>query len=111
MYEIDDLPNKPGHLIRLAHQKAISVFSDATQGFNITAVQHVIMVALNRFPDIDLSNLAQIVGLDRSTTGNVAARLSDRGLVTIKRRRRTGARRSYASPALESIFRQPCCKA
>ncbi|TDE34660.1 MarR family winged helix-turn-helix transcriptional regulator [Antarcticimicrobium sediminis] len=84
MYEIDDLPNKPGHLIRLAHQKAISVFSDATQNFNITAVQHVIMVALNRFPDIDLSNLAQIVGLDRSTTGNVAARLSDRGLVKIK---------------------------
>lgn len=84
MHEIDDLPNKPGHLIRLAHQRAISVFSDATQEFNITAVQHVIMVALNKYPDIDLSNLAQIVGLDRSTTGNVAARLSDRGLVAIE---------------------------
>ena len=58
MPEIDDLPDKPGHLIRLAHQRSVATFAKAARRHNITGVQHIIMVALNKYPDIDLSTLA-----------------------------------------------------
>lgn len=83
MGEIDDLPDKPGHLIRLAHQRSVAVFTAAARDYNITALQHILMVALNKYPNIDLSTLAGIVALDRSTTGTVAARLASRDIVEI----------------------------
>jgi DNA-binding MarR family transcriptional regulator len=84
MPEIDDLPDKPGHLIRLAQQRSAATFAKAARRHNITGVQHIIMVALNKYPDIDLSTLAGIVALDRSTTGAVVARLGERGIVEVE---------------------------
>src|SRR5690606_13789776 len=57
MPEIDDLPDKPGHLIRLAQQRSAATFAKAARRYNITGVQHIIMVALNKYPDIDVSTL------------------------------------------------------
>src|SRR5690606_10750073 len=84
MPEIDDLPDKPGHLIRLAQQRSVATFAKAARRYSITGVQHIIMVALHKYPDVDLSTLAGIVALDRSTTGAVVARLGERGLVAVE---------------------------
>jgi len=84
MPEIDDLPDKPGHPIPRAQQRSATTFPKAARRFNITGVQHIIMVALNKYPDIDLSTLAGIVALDRSTTGAVVARLGERGIVEVE---------------------------
>ncbi|MCC6006403.1 MAG: MarR family transcriptional regulator [Rhodobacteraceae bacterium] len=83
MPEIDELLRKPGHLIRLVHQRSVALFSELTRVYGVTPVQHVVMVALQRRPGIDLSTLARLVSLDKSTTGGVISRLAEAGLVHI----------------------------
>ena len=43
---IDDLLEKPGHLIRRAHQMSVAIFECEASSFGITAPQHVVMTAL-----------------------------------------------------------------
>jgi len=78
---IADLLEKPGHLIRRAHQMSVAVFETQAAPYNITAPQHVVMTALYKHPGIDQVTLAGLVALDKVTTGNIVARLAGRGLV------------------------------
>mgnify|MGYP002635050994 CR=1 FL=1 len=74
------LLDEPGHLIRRAHQLAVSVFHDA-HGRQITPVQYVILRALQDTPGIDQVTLAVKVALDTSTTADIATRLESKGWI------------------------------
>lgn len=78
---IADLLEKPGHLIRRAHQFSVAVFEGPAARHKITAPQHVVMTALYKHPGIDQVTLAGMVGLDKVTTGSIITRLEQRGLL------------------------------
>jgi DNA-binding MarR family transcriptional regulator len=76
-----DINDQPGHLIRRAHQIAVSVFYE-TLGREVTPVQYAVMRTLQDKPGIDQVTLAQQVALDTSTTADIAARLEAKGWIT-----------------------------
>ena len=73
--------DQPGHLIRRAHQIAVSVFHE-TMGREVTPVQYAVMRTLESNPGVDQVTLAQQAGLDTSTTADIAARLEGKGWIT-----------------------------
>lgn len=75
-----DLTQEPGHLIRRAHQRAVSTFHD-THGRSVTPVQYALLRALDKEPGIDQVTLADRVALDTSTTADIAARLEAKGWI------------------------------
>lgn len=93
--EIADLFDKPGHLIRRAHQISVAAFEQAAAPFKITGPQHVIMTALYKYPGVDQITLAGMVALDKVTTGDIVMRLEQRGLV-----RRTRSSQNHRSRAV-----------
>jgi DNA-binding MarR family transcriptional regulator len=74
------LQAEPGHLIRRAHQLAVSTFHE-THGRQITPVQYAILRALQDAPGIDQVTLADKVALDTSTTADIATRLEAKGWI------------------------------
>jgi len=74
----------PGHLIRRLHQLSTKVFTDRTRaaGFDLTPIQFVALDALSENDGIDQAGLAEAIAKDRATTGAVADRLEQKGLVT-----------------------------
>lgn len=76
-----DLYKMPGHLIRRAQQIAVSIFTDECRDFGITPVQFAILWAVRDHPGLDQITLANLVALDRSNTGDVVARLVEKGLI------------------------------
>lgn len=74
------LQAEPGHLIRRAHQLAVSAFHD-THGRQITPVQYAVLRALQDAPGIDQVTLADKVALDTSTTADIATRLEAKGWI------------------------------
>lgn len=79
--DIDDILDKPGHLIRLVHQKSVALFEAAFGKLGVTVGQQMVLVALFKHGSLDLTSIAHIVTWDRSTTGGVVSRLSRDGLV------------------------------
>ncbi|MEO7940757.1 MAG: MarR family transcriptional regulator [Burkholderiaceae bacterium] len=75
------LQSEPGHLIRRAHQLAVSLFRE-THGNQVTPVQYAILCALHDTPGIDQVTLADKVALDTSTTADIATRLEAKGWIT-----------------------------
>lgn len=78
---IADLGDKPGHLIRRAHQLQAMIFDECAGRYRLTPVQHVVMTALYRHPGVDQATLASLVALDKVTVGAVVLRLERRKLV------------------------------
>ncbi|MFT8246956.1 MarR family winged helix-turn-helix transcriptional regulator [Roseomonas sp. BN140053] len=78
---IHPLRDKPGHLVRCVQQRSATIFAEESREFGVTGPQHVIMVALAHNPGVDQNTVAALVDLDRSTTGDVVARLERRGLI------------------------------
>lgn len=71
----------PGHLIRRAQQIAVSIFTDQCRSHGATPVQYAILNMVKMHPGIDQISLANLVALDRSNTGDVVARLEEKGLL------------------------------
>ena len=80
MPDTPGLHDQPGHLIRRAHQIAVSVFID-TLGREVTPVQYAVMKLLRDKPGIDQVTLAQEVALDTSSAADIAARLEAKGWI------------------------------
>jgi DNA-binding MarR family transcriptional regulator len=78
---IADLDDKPGHLVRRAHQLTAAIFDAETSHHGVTPAQHVVMTALFRHPGVDQATLAALVALDKVTVGHIVTRLCLRGLV------------------------------
>jgi len=81
---LDDLYAMPGHLIRRSQQIAVSLFVEETAAFGVTPVQYAALVAIAEQPGIDATRLSQLIAFDRSTIGNVLARLESRRLIARK---------------------------
>ena len=77
---IPSLQAEPGHLIRRAHQLAVSTFHE-THGRQVTPVQYAVLRALKAEPGIDQVTLADRVALDTSTTADIATRLDAKGWI------------------------------
>lgn len=71
----------PGHLIRRAHQLAVSIFAEKTDAFGLTPVQFAMLNALMDDPGEDQITLAGKVAFDAATSGAVIARLEAKGLL------------------------------
>ena len=80
----DPLPmgQRAGHLIWRAQQRGWRLFREEVGSSNITPVQASVMLVIASRPGIDQRSLAEIIALDKATTGNVVARLLHRGLLT-----------------------------
>ena len=76
-----DLHLKPGHLIRRAHQIAVSIFLEECREVDITPPQYAVLKVLETMPDLDQISLAHQAALDRSTIGWLAERLEEKGWV------------------------------
>lgn len=76
----EDLRRHPGHLIRRAQQVHTWLWN-AEVSSEVTSPQFAVLYALRAEPDIDQKTLGERVSLDRSTTAEIAARLTGRGLV------------------------------
>lgn len=97
-----DLHDQPGHLIRRAHQIAVSTFVDVV-GTRATPIQYAILRTLQEKPGLDQVTLAQEIALDNSTTAETAARLEAKGLIVrelLPRRQR----RLLLTPAGERLL-------
>jgi MarR family transcriptional regulator, lower aerobic nicotinate degradation pathway regulator len=77
-----DLYRTPGHLIRRCQQIAVAIFMDETAGAGVTPPQYAALAALAQHPGIDQRRLADAIAFDRSTIGDLVARLELRGLIT-----------------------------
>ncbi len=78
---IRSLYNRPGFLLRRAHQISVSLFMEATAELGVTTTQYGVLLILHHFEGLDQISLAKKVGLDRSTTGLVLKKLEQKGLV------------------------------
>jgi DNA-binding MarR family transcriptional regulator len=81
----------PGHLIRRVQQVHNAVFADVVSDPDLTTPQFAVLSVLYCNPSIDQVELAQRLGIDRSTIADLAGRLEDRRL--IKRTRDKNDRR------------------
>ncbi len=97
MADTPGLHDQPGHLIRRAHQIAVSVFFD-TVGREVTPVQYAVMMLLREKPGIDQVTLAQEVALDTSSTAEIAARLEAKGWI-VRHLKSRGQRSLELTPA------------
>jgi len=75
-----DVYDQPGHLIRRAHQIAVSMFY-TTVGYDVTPIQYAVLRILQDHPGIDQVTLARYCALDTSTAADLAVRLEERGWV------------------------------
>ncbi len=87
---LEELYERPAHLIRRAHQISWAIFLDECAEFNLTPVQYAALVALDAYPGTDATRLSNMIAFDRSTIGSVLDRLEKRELIE---RRASGADR------------------
>ncbi|GJD52569.1 HTH-type transcriptional repressor NicR [Methylobacterium crusticola] len=78
---LDVLYDRPGFMIRRAHQIAVSVFVAETAELGVTTTQYGILYLLRHRPSVDQITVARLLGLDRSTTGMVVKTLEGAALV------------------------------
>lgn len=88
------LYDRPGFLLRRAHQISISIFERECQGIKLTPVQYGILTVLHTLPGIDQSRLARKLGLDKVTIHRTLRDLERRRL--IKRSEHPSDKRSYS---------------
>ena len=75
------LDDRPGFLIRRAHQISQSVFIEECASLDITSTQFGVLSVLARAGQLDQISIARLLGFDRSTTGMVVKLLEDRALI------------------------------
>lgn len=76
--------SRPGYLIRRLHQIHLALFLEECRSAALTPVQYGLLTALSIRGELDQVSLAEELGLDRTTTAEVLARLQARGLVSRK---------------------------
>jgi MarR family transcriptional regulator, lower aerobic nicotinate degradation pathway regulator len=73
-----------GFLIRRLHQIHIALFIQEVGDLDITTIQFTALSVLYQLGEIDQSELAAHVGMDRANVSDVVRRLTDRGYVTVR---------------------------
>ncbi|MGE0737386.1 MAG: MarR family winged helix-turn-helix transcriptional regulator [Alphaproteobacteria bacterium] len=76
------LHSHTGHLVRRFQQISVSMFLDVGRPYDLTPTQYAAMAAIAASPGCDQASIAGLAALDRSTAGNVIAKLLRKGLVS-----------------------------
>ena len=112
---LEELYRRPGFMIRRVHQIAVSLFIEETGKLGVTNRQYGILFVLKHRPGIDQISVANLLGLDRSTTGMVLKKLEKDGLVVrsvgVHDRRRHSLQLTRAGEKLLSELAEPARKA
>jgi DNA-binding MarR family transcriptional regulator len=75
------LSRRPGFLVRRLHQIHLALFAEECSAFNVTPVQYSLMTVLAERPGLEQLDLANEIGVDRTTIGDVLVRMERRGLL------------------------------
>lgn len=78
---LSDMYQRPGFLLRRAHQISAAIFENACAHVGLTQAQYGALVVLASQPDIDQSSLGRAMGFDKVTILRVLRGLEERGLV------------------------------
>ena len=78
---LDDLYERPGFLLRRAHQIAVGIFAQECAPYGLTPPQHSTLIVIDRCPGLDQAALARAIGFDRATVGQVLEGMESRGLL------------------------------
>jgi DNA-binding MarR family transcriptional regulator len=78
---LERLYQRPGFLLRRAHQISEGVFGAACAAFGLTPPQTGCLVVANSCPGLDQKAIGLALGLDRANTGEILKGLEARGLV------------------------------
>jgi MarR family transcriptional regulator, lower aerobic nicotinate degradation pathway regulator len=78
---VEALHNRPGFLIRRAHQITAALFEGHSGGI-ITQAQFSVLYVLHQRPGADQITVAKLIGHDRSTTALVLGKAEKAGWVT-----------------------------
>jgi MarR family transcriptional regulator, lower aerobic nicotinate degradation pathway regulator len=112
---LEELYRRPGFMIRRVHQIAVSLFVEETGKLGVTNRQYGILFVLKHRPGIDQISVANLLGLDRSTTGMVLKKLEQDGLVVrsvgVHDRRRHSLQLTRSGEKLLSELAEPARKA
>src|SRR5689334_9165262 len=79
---LQGLGDRPGFLIRRAHQISQSVFVEECSALDITSTQFGVLWILGRAGEMDQIGIARLLGFDRSTTALVVKLLERRRLIS-----------------------------
>lgn len=79
---LSDMYQRPGFLLRRAHQISASIFESACANVDLTQAQYGALTVLASEPGIDQSRLARALAFDKVTVLRVLRGLEERGLVT-----------------------------
>ena len=77
---LSDMYQRPGFLLRRAHQISAAIFENACADLGLTQAQYGALVVLASQPDIDQSSLGRAMGFDKVTILRVLRGLEERGL-------------------------------
>jgi DNA-binding MarR family transcriptional regulator len=72
----------PGHLIRRCHQISVALFHQECAAYAITPQQYAILHVLAAHDGVDQISLAGLAAFNRTTAGELVARLEQAGLLT-----------------------------
>ena len=112
---LQELYRRPGFMIRRVHQIAVALFIKETGRLGVTNTQYGILFVLKHRPGIDQISVANLLGLDRSTTAMVLKKLEQEGLVVrsvgAHDRRRHSMQLTRSGEKLLSQLAEPARKA
>jgi len=98
------LMDRVGFLIRRLHQIHVALFVQEVGGLDITTIQFTALSMLHQHGEIDQSELAAQVGMDRTNISDVVHRLLERGYVTVRVNPAHGRRRLIGLTADGAAF-------
>jgi DNA-binding MarR family transcriptional regulator len=75
------LYQRPGFLLRRAHQISVGIFEEQCRPLGLTPPQYGALVLINASPGSDQSSLARAMGFDKVTTLRLVRGLEERQLV------------------------------
>jgi DNA-binding MarR family transcriptional regulator len=81
---MDAVYTAPGYLFRRMQQIAVAIFVEECRAYDLTPVQYAALIAIHTHPGIDATRLSAVIAFDRSTLGNVIARLQAKMLISRK---------------------------
>lgn len=108
---IQDLYQRPGFLLRRAHQISASIFERTCADLALTPAQYGVLCVVAEQPGIDQSSLARALAFDKVTVLRVLKGLEERGLceraVSVDNRRQMSVRLTGAGSRLLKQARTP----
>jgi DNA-binding MarR family transcriptional regulator len=106
-----DLYQRPGFLLRRAHQISASIFERACTDLALTPAQYGVLRVMQDHPGIDQSSLARALAFDKVTVLRVIKGLQERGLcqraLSADNRRQMAVRLTPQGTELLHQARQP----